>query len=48
MIELHGAHGFLIHEFLSPLANQRQDAYGGTETKRMRFALEVAEAVRAR
>ena len=48
MIELHGAHGFLIHEFLSPLANQRQDAYGGSETKRMRFALEVAEAVRAR
>lgn len=46
-VEIHGAHGFLIHEFLSPQANQRTDAYGGTEAKRRRFALEVAECVRA-
>ena len=45
--EIHGAHGFLIHEFLSPLANQRDDEYGGSEAKRMRFALEVCECVRA-
>lgn len=47
MIEIHGAHGFLIHEFLSPTANQRTDSYGGSELNRMRFALEVAECVRA-
>ncbi len=47
VLEIHGAHGFLIHEFLSPQANQRSDAYGGSERNRMRFALEVAEAVRA-
>ena len=46
-VEIHGAHGFLIHEFLSPQANQRTDAYGGNEAKRRRFALEVAECVRA-
>ncbi len=46
-VEIHGAHGFLIHEFLSPLANQRTDEYGGSETKRMRFAQEVCECVRA-
>ena len=45
-VEIHGAHGFLIHEFLSPLANQRTDEYGGSEAKRMRFALEVCECVR--
>jgi len=45
-VEIHGAHGFLIHEFLSPLANQRTDEYGGSEAKRMRFALEVCEQVR--
>jgi 2,4-dienoyl-CoA reductase-like NADH-dependent reductase (Old Yellow Enzyme family) len=47
VVEIHGAHGFLIHEFLSPLANQRTDEYGGSEANRMRFALEVAECVRA-
>jgi 2,4-dienoyl-CoA reductase-like NADH-dependent reductase (Old Yellow Enzyme family) len=45
--EIHGAHGFLIHEFLSPLANRRDDEYGGSEANRMRFAIEVVESVRA-
>lgn len=45
-LEIHGAHGYLIHSFLSPLSNTRKDAYGGDITGRMRFALEVAEAVR--
>ena len=45
-IEIHGAHGFLIHEFLSPVANQRTDEYGGSERNRMRFAIEVVECVR--
>jgi 2,4-dienoyl-CoA reductase-like NADH-dependent reductase (Old Yellow Enzyme family) len=46
VIEIHAAHGYLIHEFLSPLCNKRQDEYGGTQEKRMRLALEVAKAVR--
>lgn len=46
VIELHGAHGYLMHEFLSPLSNQRTDAYGGSLENRMRFMLEVATAVR--
>ena len=46
-LEIHGAHGYLIHSFLSPLSNQRNDGYGGDLQGRMRFALEVAEAVRA-
>lgn len=46
-IELHGAHGYLLHEFLSPISNQRADAWGGTRDKRMRFPLEVFAAVRA-
>ena len=45
-IELHGAHGYLLHQFLSPLANQRDDAYGGSLENRMRFPLEVFDAVR--
>ena len=46
-IEVHGAHGYLLHEFLSPLSNRRTDAYGGSPEARMRFPLEVVEAVRA-
>jgi 2,4-dienoyl-CoA reductase-like NADH-dependent reductase (Old Yellow Enzyme family) len=46
-IELHAAHGYLLHQFLSPLANQRDDAYGGSAENRQRFPLEVFEAVRA-
>ncbi|WP_036170669.1 NADH:flavin oxidoreductase/NADH oxidase [Massilia sp. 9096] len=47
LIELHGAHGYLLHQFLSPLSNQRTDQYGGSLENRMRFPLEVFEAVRA-
>ena len=46
-IELHAAHGYLLHQFLSPLANRRDDAYGGPLENRMRFPLEVFDAVRA-
>ena len=46
VIEIHGAHGYLIHEFCSPLSNQRTDSYGGSIDNRIRFALEVSEAVR--
>ena len=46
-IELHGAHGYLLHEFVSPLSNFRNDSYGGSAENRMRFPLEVARAVRA-
>ena len=46
MLEIHGAHGYLIHQFLSPVANQRSDEYGGSQENRMRFALEVCERVR--
>ena len=45
-VELHAAHGYLLHEFLSPLANQRSDDYGGSLENRMRFPLEVFAAVR--
>jgi 2,4-dienoyl-CoA reductase-like NADH-dependent reductase (Old Yellow Enzyme family) len=45
--EIHGAHGYLIHQFLSPAANRRTDAYGGSFEGRTRFALEVVDAVRA-
>ncbi len=47
LIELHFAHGYLLHEFLSPLCNQRDDEFGGTLENRMRFPLELARAVRA-
>jgi 2,4-dienoyl-CoA reductase-like NADH-dependent reductase (Old Yellow Enzyme family) len=46
-VQLHGAHGYLLHQFLSPLANQRDDEYGGSLENRMRFPLEVFDAVRA-
>ncbi|MBT5663881.1 MAG: NADH:flavin oxidoreductase/NADH oxidase [Rhodospirillaceae bacterium] len=47
VLEIHGAHGYLIQSFLSPLANTRNDSYGGDIEGRMRFALEVTDAVRA-
>ena len=47
LIEIHSAHGYLLHEFLSPLANERTDDYGGCLENRMRFVLQVAERLRA-
>ncbi|KAF9915299.1 hypothetical protein BX616_006487 [Lobosporangium transversale] len=47
MVEIHGAHGYLIHNFLSPITNKRTDKYGGSLENRARFLLEVIEAVRA-
>jgi 2,4-dienoyl-CoA reductase-like NADH-dependent reductase (Old Yellow Enzyme family) len=46
LIEIHAAHGYLLHEFLSPLSNQRTDTYGGTLENRIRLLLEVVAAVR--
>ena len=46
-IQIHAAHGYLLHEFLSPLSNRREDQYGGSLENRLRFPLEVFEAVRA-
>lgn len=46
LVEIHGAHGYLIHQFLSPLSNERTDEFGGSLDNRMRFALLVARAVR--
>jgi len=46
-VQLHGAHGYLLHEFLSPLSNHRDDEYGGSLDNRMRFPLEVFDAVRS-
>ncbi|RKH68223.1 NADH:flavin oxidoreductase/NADH oxidase, partial [Corallococcus llansteffanensis] len=48
VIELHAAHGYLLHEFLSPLSNKRTDRYGGSFENRTRFALEATRAVRAK
>lgn len=45
-VQLHGAHGYLLHQFLSPLSNRRSDEYGGSLENRMRFPLEVFDAVR--
>ena len=45
-VQIHAAHGYLLHEFLSPLSNQREDEYGGSLENRMRFPLEVFDAVR--
>lgn len=47
VVQIHGAHGYLLHQFLSPLSNQRDDEYGGSLENRMRFPLEVFDAVRA-
>src|SRR5262245_3300045 len=47
IVEIHGAHGYLINQFLSPVANRRNDSYGGDLPGRMRFALELVEAVRS-
>lgn len=47
LLELHGAHGYLLHQFLSPSANQRQDEYGGSRENRARLLLEVVDAVSA-
>lgn len=47
-VEIHGAHGYLLNQFLSPLANQRQDEYGGSLTNRARFVIEVIAEVRRR
>jgi len=46
-VEIHAAHGYLLHEFMSPLANQRIDAYGGSFANRARLMLQVTDAVRA-
>jgi len=46
-VEIHGAHGYLLHQFLSPLANERKDAYGGSFENRTRLILQVTDAVRA-
>ena len=44
LVEIHSAHGYLLHEFLSPLSNQRSDAYGGSFENRIRLLVEVVEA----
>lgn len=46
LIEMHAAHGYLLHQFLSPLSNQRTDEYGGSLENRLRFPLEVFQAIR--
>ncbi|MDN3711990.1 hypothetical protein QWZ10_09510 [Paracoccus cavernae] len=46
-VQIHAAHGYLLHEFLSPLSNRRTDEYGGSLENRMRFPLEIYDAVRA-
>jgi 2,4-dienoyl-CoA reductase-like NADH-dependent reductase (Old Yellow Enzyme family) len=47
IVEIHGAHGYIIQQFLSPITNRRQDGYGGGLAGRMRFCLEIVEAARA-
>lgn len=46
-VEIHGAHGYLLHEFVSPISNRRVDEYGGSAENRVRFPLQVVEAVRS-
>ena len=46
-IEIHGAHGYLLHQFLSPISNQRTDKYGGSLENRMRYPLEIFDAVKS-
>ena len=46
LVEVHGAHGYLLHSFCSPLSNQRKDEYGGALDNRLRFPLAVARGVR--
>jgi 2,4-dienoyl-CoA reductase-like NADH-dependent reductase (Old Yellow Enzyme family) len=46
LLEIHAAHGYLLHEFLSPLSNHREDDYGGSLENRMRLLLRVTEAIR--
>jgi len=46
VVEIHAAHGYLIHQFLTPIANQRTDEYGGSFENRIRFYLEIIEAVK--
>ncbi len=48
LVEIHAAHGYLLHQFLSPLSNHRDDQYGGSFENRIRFLLDVVDAVRAR
>jgi 2,4-dienoyl-CoA reductase-like NADH-dependent reductase (Old Yellow Enzyme family) len=47
VMEIHGAHGYLLHEFMSPLSNLRTDEYGGSFENRIRLTLEVLEAVQS-
>ena len=47
MIEIHGAHGYLLHSFFSPLSNKRTDNYGGSLENRMRFGLEVVKSIKS-
>ena len=47
MIEIHGAHGYVLHSFFSPLSNKRTDNYGGSLENRMRFGLEVVKSIKS-